>query len=192
MIDITDPRLTLSSSERPRTLLVNPRWNFKSYSANSTHVKGNQWTPEELMKLDITKYGRASCLVILMMTPTALATGAHIPVCNAWKRYPQTVGTWKLIKPNYAGSGYLNDSCAYFLICRSKDKPVRSVDAKVMDRCIEAGTSGTGMSYGKHFFKYIEQLGNGPFLQVFGRDGTIRTLPKHWYHWEPSKEELEL
>lgn len=125
------------------------------------------------------------------MTPTALATGLHLPVCEAWKRYPKTVGTWINTKPYGSGNALFSDDCYYLIQCSTSSRHNKvDKDIPITKRYIEGMSSGTGLTYGSEVFEWLSTVGNKPHCQIFGRKGYMKYIPDDWYFVEPDRPKI--
>lgn len=186
MIDITG--IEIEKKDRANTLVINPRWSFKTQSSVTNTSIDKQWSVEELGALNLNLYGHPSSLVFLWMTPTALATGKHLSVCELWKRKPQTVGVWINSTPKGSGKASFSDDCYYIVQCSTTSRFNKvDGDAPLTERYIEGPSCGTGLSYGAEVFKWLSTVGNPPHCQIFGRNNQMQHVPKDWMFVEPSR-----
>ena len=131
MIDVTDVELT--EENKANTLIINPRWSYKTHSKITTTSISKQWSTEELCDLDIRKYGVNNAAILLWMTPTALATGKHLEVSKAWKRQPSTIAIWENTTPKVSkGAGHFSDDAYFLMMLKSNSGQTKSDTGKPM------------------------------------------------------------
>lgn len=197
----------------PRTLVVNPYWSFKATNSLSNHDQWLMWSQEELMKLNMCKFIGRETLVVLMVTPTALATGKHLELLKSWECSPTTTGAFIFRKCMGAGNNRLNDSCMYFILANPSLKSIHlkkkenhvilprhlitnlSEEALSLQENVELNDFvdeqempfGMGMTFGKGGYEYFEKLGNPPYMNVFPRGRQRKQIPDNWYIWSPDK-----
>ena len=185
----------------PRTLVVNPYWSFKATNGFSNHDQWLMWSQEELLKLNMRQFISRETLVVMMVTPTALATGKHLELLKNWQCSPTTTGTFIFRKCMGAGNNRLNDSCMYFVLANPTLKPNIHIKKKenheVLPRHLILNSDeyvdeqempfGMGMTFGKSGYEYFEKLGNPPYMNVFPRSRQRSQIPDHWYTWFPDK-----
>ena len=198
---------------KARTVVISPYWSYKSQNDATNHEKWGSWTLDDLKLLDFSERTEKNPMIILMVSPTALATGKHIPLLKSWDYEPTTVGTFFFKRSLKAGNARLDDSCMHFVMSCYKGKLQRRFEGQeVQSRHITATDietteedewspktwfideqsqpAGRGMTFGPEGFEYLEKISSGPFLYIFPRKQQIKFIPETWETWIPDKKSI--
>ena len=191
--------------EKANTVLINPRWDFKAHSGITNMKSIPQWSDKEINSIwsELEGMIEKDASIFLMVSPTKLATGGHLRATEGWGKYqPRTVHSWRVTNPRGSGRSVYDDNEYYCVLFRTpsryykKDSKQIEPRGKDLDQkelltsSWEAPMMGFGASYGPEVYEHIENIGYGPFLQVFGRNMSDKYIPDHWNQWIPDKEKL--
>lgn len=159
-----------------KILYLDPPWEFKAYSqkgeGKSAQKHYSCMSIDNLMKMPIGDLGYKDSIMLMWATSPMLPQ--QIECMKAWGYIYKTVAfNWiKLNKKSgtpFIGMGYYSRANAEFCLLGRKGSPGRpknkSISQIILDPIREHSRKPDIM------YSYIEQMYDGPYLELFGRTG---------------------
>jgi N6-adenosine-specific RNA methylase IME4 len=147
-------------------------WSDKKHGAAKSHY--SCMSVQDIAKLPVNKIGSKNCALFFWIPFPKLVEGAHLKIMDSWGFRPVTcVFVWNKINragKAYTGLGFYSRSGTEPCLLGIRGKMPRKKEATKVMQVITAPRIYRHSTKPVEQYDRIEQLFNGPYLELFARD----------------------